>query len=57
MQPGETFRVEMPLTVSTNYAETHRLTLTIDPANQIAETQDGDNTQTVEYTLLKGACP
>lgn len=57
LQPGETFRVEMPLTVSTNYAETHRLTLTIDPANQIAETQDGDNTQTVEYTLLKGACP
>lgn len=57
LQPGETFRVDMPLTVSTYYSETHRLTLTIDAANQIAETQDGDNTQTVDFTLLKGDCP
>ena len=57
LQPGETFRVDMPLTVSTFYDEQHRLTLTIDPANQIAETQDGDNVVTVEYVLLKGACP
>ena len=57
LQPGETFRVDMPLTVSTFYDEPHRLTLTIDPGNQIAETQDGDNVVTVEYVLLKGACP
>lgn len=57
LQPGETFRVDMPLTVTTWYGEAHRLTLTIDPANQIAETQDGDNVLTTEYTLLKGACP
>ena len=57
LQPGETFRVDMPLTVSTFYAETHRLMLTIDPANQIAETQDGDNVLTTEFVLLKSACP
>lgn len=57
LQPGETFRVDMPLTVSTFYDETHRLTLTIDPANQIAETQDSDNVLTTEFVLLKSACP
>jgi hypothetical protein len=57
LQPGQTFRVEMPLTVSTWYNETHRLTLTIDPLNQVAEAQDGDNVQTLDYVLQKGACP
>jgi uncharacterized protein YraI len=57
LQPGQTFRVEMPLTVSTWYNEAHRLTLTIDPLNQVAETQDGDNTQTLDYVLQKAACP
>jgi hypothetical protein len=57
LQPGQTFRVEMPLTVSTFYNETHRITLTIDPDNLVPEAQDGDNTQTLEYVLQKGACP
>ena len=57
LQPGQTFRVDMPLTVSTFYNETHRITLVIDQANQIPETQKGDNTQTIEYVLQKGGCP
>ncbi|MFN8377696.1 MAG: SH3 domain-containing protein [Anaerolineae bacterium] len=57
LQPGETFRVDMPLTVSTYYNETHRLTLTIDPTNQVPESQDTDNTQTIDFTLQKGTCP
>ncbi|HYO87781.1 MAG TPA: SH3 domain-containing protein [Candidatus Limnocylindrales bacterium] len=57
LQPGETFRVNMPLTVSTFYNETHRLTLTIDPTNEVPEAQDGDNTQTLDYVLQKGTCP
>ncbi len=57
LQPGQTFRVDMPLTVSTNYGDAHRITLVIDPSNQIPETQEGDNTQTIEYFLEKGGCP
>jgi hypothetical protein len=56
LQPGQTFRVDMPLTVSTWFNEVHRITLVIDQANQIPETQKGDNTQTIEYTLQQGAC-
>ncbi len=57
LQPGQTFRVDMPLTISTYYNEVHRITLVIDPSGQIPETQRGDNTQTIEYTLQKGSCP
>lgn len=57
IQPGQTFRVNMPLTVSTWYNETHRITLVIDPSNQIPENNEGDNSRTIEYTLQKGNCP
>ena len=57
LQPGETFRVNMPLTVSTWYGETHRITLTIDPENQVPEAVESDNTQTIDTVLQKGACP
>lgn len=57
LQPGETFRVNMPLTISTWYDETHRITLTIDPANEVPEALESDNTQTLNYVLQKGACP
>lgn len=57
LQPGETFRVNMPLTISTYTNETHRITLTIDPANEVPEALDSDNTQTLDYVLQKGACP
>ena len=56
LQPGQTFRVNMPLTISTWYNEQHNLTLVIDPGNQIPETVEGDNTRTVSYTLQKGSC-
>lgn len=57
LQPGQTFRVNMPLTISTWYNEQHNITLVIDPGNQIPETVEGDNTRTVSYTLQKGSCP
>lgn len=57
LAPGQTFRVNMPLTVSTWYNETHRITLVIDPTNAIPETSEGENTRVVEYVLAKGACP
>jgi hypothetical protein len=57
LQPGQTFRVNMPLTISTWYSEQHNITLVIDPANQIPENVEGDNVRTVSYTLQKGSCP
>ena len=57
LQPGQTFRVNMPLTISTWYNEQHNLTLVIDPGNQIPETVEGDNVRTISYTLQKGSCP
>ncbi|MDX2160898.1 MAG: CARDB domain-containing protein [bacterium] len=57
LQPGQTFRVNMPLTISTWYNETHRITLTIDSGNAVPESNEGDNTRTIEYTLQRGSCP
>jgi dipeptidyl aminopeptidase/acylaminoacyl peptidase len=57
LQPGQTFRVNMPLTISTWYNEQHTITLVIDPGNQIGETVETDNTRTIQYTLQKGTCP
>lgn len=55
--PNQTFRVNMPLTISTYYNELHRITLTIDSQGQIPESVEGDNTRVVEYTLQRGSCP
>ncbi len=57
LQPGQTFRVNMPLTISTWYDDQHTITLVIDPTNQIPESVEGDNTRTISYTLQKGSCP
>jgi hypothetical protein len=57
LQPGQTFRVSMPLTISTWYDVQHTLTLVIDPNNQVPEGNKGDNTGTITYTLAKGSCP
>lgn len=56
LQPGQTFRVDMPLTVSTWYNEEHTIIMIIDPDNQIAESEKGDNRREVRYTLQKGNC-
>jgi uncharacterized protein YgiM (DUF1202 family) len=57
LQPGQTFRVNMPLTISTWYNEQHNITLVIDPGHQVPETTTSDNVRTVSYTLAKGGCP
>ncbi len=57
LQPGQTFRVNMPLTISTYYNEVHRITLTIDAGFSIPDRDRSNNTRTVEYTLQKGGCP
>jgi hypothetical protein len=57
LAPGQTYRVNIPLTISTWYNEVHRITLSIDPADQIPETDATDNNRTIEYVLAKGSCP
>jgi dipeptidyl aminopeptidase/acylaminoacyl peptidase len=57
LAPGQTFRVTMPLTISTWYNDQHTITLVIDPNNQIPESVETDNVRTITYTLAKGSCP
>jgi hypothetical protein len=57
LSPGQTYRVNMPLTLLAEYNKTHRIKVTVDPSNIIPESDDGDNTRTYEYTLLVGSCP
>lgn len=57
-QPNQTINSgAIPLTIGTFTNEKHKLVLVIDPNNQIAETNEGDNTREFEYTLAKGNCP
>jgi uncharacterized protein YraI len=56
LQPGQTVRIEMRLTVATWYNEDHRLVLRIDPSNQIAETDENDNNRDLTYRLEKANC-
>jgi hypothetical protein len=56
IQPGVTQRIDVPITVSTFFNETHRVTVVLDPSAQIPETNRGDNTSTREFTLQKGGC-
>jgi SH3 domain-containing protein/CARDB protein len=58
IQPGQTISVgPIPLTINTFYNEEHRLVMSVDPANQIPETNEGDNVKEAAYTLDKAACP
>jgi hypothetical protein len=54
--PGETFEAIIPMTVDTNYNETHRLILTADILREIPEENEDDNTAVKEYTLQPGTC-
>lgn len=57
IQPGQTVRVDnVPVTVSTFFNEEHRVTITIDPSNQIPETNEGDNTNVTAFTLQRAGC-
>jgi uncharacterized protein YraI len=56
IQPGQTVRIDMPLTVSTWYNEEHTIILIIDPNNEIPESEEGDNRREVRYTLQQGGC-
>lgn len=58
IQPGQTINVgPIPITVSTFYNEEHRITITVDSAGQVPETNEGDNVNARTYILAKASCP
>ncbi|MBZ0286038.1 MAG: SH3 domain-containing protein, partial [Anaerolineae bacterium] len=57
LQPNETKAVSgIRLTVDTNFETEHTLALIIDPAGEVAETNEGDNRRDLKYVLKKGSC-
>jgi uncharacterized protein YraI len=58
IQPGQTAgRVgPIPMTISTNFEEQHKLTIVVDSGSAIGETNEGDNAKEVLYTLAKANC-
>ncbi|MCU0512617.1 MAG: hypothetical protein MUE40_08590 [Anaerolineae bacterium] len=56
LQPGQTFVSEMYLTVGTFFNETHSVGVVIDSGAQVAETNEGDNSSAITYTLAQGGC-
>lgn len=55
--PGQTTRVNIPLTITTYYNEVHRLIITVDSSNTIPESNEQDNVRVIDYVLQKGSCP
>jgi uncharacterized protein YgiM (DUF1202 family) len=54
--PGQNFVVGGPFTITTFFNEQHRIVVTIDVNNTVAETNENDNVLTTTYTLQQGGC-
>lgn len=56
LEPGQRFTAIMNLTVSTWFNEAHRLNITLDTSNAVAESNEGNNAASREYTLARAGC-
>ncbi|MBC7814694.1 MAG: SH3 domain-containing protein [Burkholderiales bacterium] len=56
LAPNQEFTVELRLTVATYYNEAHRIVIVADSANQVPETNEGDNFAARDYTLARATC-
>ncbi len=56
LEPGQRFTAVMNLTVTTFYNEAHRLNITLDTANAVAESNEGNNAANRDYTLAQAGC-
>lgn len=56
LQPGQTFRVTMFLTVSVYFEEDHTLTATINADGAIPEATNSNNSTSITYRLQRGGC-
>jgi len=54
--PGDSFVVVATLTINTFFEEAHDVVVTLDPGGTIPETNEGDNTTALRYTLDQGSC-
>lgn len=58
VRAGETITaIPVTITVSAFTQQTHRIVVSIDSGGHIAETNENDNSDYIEYTLLRGNCP
>jgi hypothetical protein len=58
LQPGQTVASgPIPLTISTNYGQQHKLILIVDAGGAVPETNENDNRAEFTFTLSKGTCP
>lgn len=56
LNSGGNFVVVASLTVNTFFDEEHSIVVTVDNNGQIPETNEGDNTSSITYTLDQAAC-
>jgi hypothetical protein len=56
LMPGQTFTVNMPLTINT-YVAQHSIVVVVDSGHTISESNEGDNQASVNYTMQQGGCP
>lgn len=57
LNPGQSAVAQVFLTVSTNFAEAHNTRITVDPNNQVAESNEGNNIRNEPpYVLATGGC-
>lgn len=56
LQPGQTFRVTMALTVSVYVDENHTLTITVNPSGTVPESNRTNNSAVIAYRLARGGC-
>lgn len=54
--PGGNFVSVLNLTVNTFFDESHTITALVDSGGAVAETNEGDNTSAVSYTLATAGC-
>jgi hypothetical protein len=58
LNPGQTLNSgNIPLTISTYKNEAQRIVVRVDPDGAIAETNEGDNSREITFTLGGGSCP
>lgn len=57
LAPGQSFHISLPMFVNSGPNQAYRITITLDPGDEIPESNEGDNVTVVNYILQQGSCP
>jgi hypothetical protein len=57
LAPGQSFHISLPMFVNSGPNQAYRITVTLDPGDEIPESNEGDNVTVVNYILQQGSCP